>query len=133
MVEPTTSISIKMNTENRQSTSRNTGGIFRVEPCLKDSGLAIYDPHGYWYGMPLSSVNALVKWLTEWTAFRQWQFKPLGFTLVSISGETREIKDGARCEIVGDSFVLRTQSGEQIGEAMSAAVWTLTPILPSSV
>lgn len=130
MDAPETNVRVDCNTSSKISTARSEH--YWVLGPARDDGVIVTDPGGYYINMSLSGMQALIKAMQQWVEFQAWKFRPTGWKLTSIgTGEERVVESAMSVALIGDSFYLRDAKGEQIGEALPAATWRLSPIIPA--
>lgn len=128
---PPNTITIQGNTTNRTQNTRHEPHNYTITDGGTDGGVSLYEPHGYWVNMSLSSFRALVAFLNAHLKHRSERFKPIGWRLVPIEAgnETIEVREGQSVTFIGDAFVIRNPEGEAIGPAYNAMEYSVEPIV----
>ena len=116
------------NVSSTSATSRQPYN-FRLRAHASDNGLILSDPADYYVNMSLDSVITLMDWMGAWVRFQRARFRPTGFALVNlINGERRERAEGQAIVLIGDSFYIRNESGEDISGPLPITDWDFAPI-----
>jgi hypothetical protein len=129
LVAPPKAIEVHATAAHRQA-ERGTETLRFQAVVAPDSGIVLYDPHGYWSNFSLKGMKSLVLWLNQWIAYQAAAYKPQGYKLVNTSdGTEHTVADGMSVKLLGDSFIILKADGEpsELG-ALPAELWEIMPI-----